>query len=515
MAAGGIDPDMAAVMAAAKRGPPKGLNSRTQVTMDFRQGIPAMAIHGYKDGRPMPPFQPKPPPASWPVVGHVRVHPKHKKKLDGSEHKFLHELPPQVLTENPETFRPDMRDFRDAGSGIQLPVSRWGLRRPLAYSYGDPAAPEITWTHVPGFDNASILDELRKSGKTSKVVNGEMDEFYHPYQTPTRQFLSVLERRKRAELETAAVKAAMTKLLRVYATVIWPVIQYPNAPKSAYTGKRSMYRCFVVPGSITLAKLHDQVLCPIWGWARGYHAYCFEDIRDGSVFGPAKYAGNVDMIHVGKHYHHMADDRDVPLALLLRNKGDMCMYTYDLGECWQMQLDVDHEVTVTDMPKDPVESVGLVGGSLGFPPEDMARLRETIGGHGGPSTYGVFLDKYERNSAKCKKDIEGVETMALNYITPWPQPDTPKRFQPLEFDHEFHKRYLALALAGPQVVKKGQFAAHNVREKTRACETCGDKLSPLRACGGCKQVFYCSTECQKADWKRHKPECLKVKGKAT
>ena len=27
-------------------------------------------------------------------------------------------------------------------------------------------------------------------------------------------------------------------------------------------------------------------------------------------------------------------------------------------------------------------------------------------------------------------------------------------------------------------------------------------------CGGCKEMYYCSRECQKKDWKTHKPDCL-------
>ena len=26
-------------------------------------------------------------------------------------------------------------------------------------------------------------------------------------------------------------------------------------------------------------------------------------------------------------------------------------------------------------------------------------------------------------------------------------------------------------------------------------------------CAGCQEVFYCSLACQRADWRRHKPEC--------
>jgi len=41
-----------------------------------------------------------------------------------------------------------------------------------------------------------------------------------------------------------------------------------------------------------------------------------------------------------------------------------------------------------------------------------------------------------------------------------------------------------------------------------ACRKTPD--TKLLACGGCKQRFYCSKECQKTDWKTHKLECKKI-----
>ncbi len=38
------------------------------------------------------------------------------------------------------------------------------------------------------------------------------------------------------------------------------------------------------------------------------------------------------------------------------------------------------------------------------------------------------------------------------------------------------------------------------------CMICG-KQNELSRCGRCKKVFYCSRECQKADWQNHKPNC--------
>ena len=40
------------------------------------------------------------------------------------------------------------------------------------------------------------------------------------------------------------------------------------------------------------------------------------------------------------------------------------------------------------------------------------------------------------------------------------------------------------------------------------CARCGGSGEPrLLVCGGCKSISYCSTGCQKEDWKNHKPAC--------
>lgn len=44
--------------------------------------------------------------------------------------------------------------------------------------------------------------------------------------------------------------------------------------------------------------------------------------------------------------------------------------------------------------------------------------------------------------------------------------------------------------------------------KHHTCATCGNKNARL-LCSRCKRLSYCSSECQKTDWKRHKYECNK------
>ena len=66
----------------------------------------------------------------------------------------------------------------------------------------------------------------------------------------------------------------------------------------------------------------------------------------------------------------------------------------------------------------------------------------------------------------------------------------------------------------PYVEKVGRFAAGPAAAKPsepeKRCQKCGGPGKPnLLVCGGCKGASYCSTDCQKADWKTHKGTCRK------
>ena len=43
--------------------------------------------------------------------------------------------------------------------------------------------------------------------------------------------------------------------------------------------------------------------------------------------------------------------------------------------------------------------------------------------------------------------------------------------------------------------------------RRRACACCGASGAQVRACRACHSVAYCGRECQKRDWRRHKPQC--------
>jgi len=52
------------------------------------------------------------------------------------------------------------------------------------------------------------------------------------------------------------------------------------------------------------------------------------------------------------------------------------------------------------------------------------------------------------------------------------------------------------------------------KEKRNACEHCNKKTKDeLKQCGRCKNVSYCSRECQVAHWPKHKIDCTKNESK--
>jgi len=44
-------------------------------------------------------------------------------------------------------------------------------------------------------------------------------------------------------------------------------------------------------------------------------------------------------------------------------------------------------------------------------------------------------------------------------------------------------------------------------DSTPNCIVCGKEDKEMSKCAGCHRIYYCSRECQKSDWKRHKSVC--------
>jgi hypothetical protein len=59
--------------------------------------------------------------------------------------------------------------------------------------------------------------------------------------------------------------------------------------------------------------------------------------------------------------------------------------------------------------------------------------------------------------------------------------------------------------------KSQRFPEISGSDPAEACENCGaTDSSQLKDCGGCGGVAYCSRECQKSSWRKHKPNCSRL-----
>lgn len=66
--------------------------------------------------------------------------------------------------------------------------------------------------------------------------------------------------------------------------------------------------------------------------------------------------------------------------------------------------------------------------------------------------------------------------------------------------------------AGETLMKLDEPLAHCllIEKKAKLCDYCFS-IASLKQCSICKAMHYCSTDCQKADWKVHKQECPSFK----
>jgi hypothetical protein len=47
-----------------------------------------------------------------------------------------------------------------------------------------------------------------------------------------------------------------------------------------------------------------------------------------------------------------------------------------------------------------------------------------------------------------------------------------------------------------------------IRDGKECCFNCKEPKEKLKRCGRCLNIHYCSPECSRADWARHKPNCV-------
>ncbi len=114
-----------------------------------------------------------------------------------------------------------------------------------------------------------------------------------------------------------------------------------------------IWRRFVVPGSISLDRLHD-VIQIVMGW-KDYHLHEF-------TIGKKRYTEDPE------HQDDGATEGKVRLVELVKQKGRTIRYLYDFGDGWE------HEITIDDSrywnPELQVPVICLEG-ARACPPEDI------------------------------------------------------------------------------------------------------------------------------------------------
>jgi hypothetical protein len=114
------------------------------------------------------------------------------------------------------------------------------------------------------------------------------------------------------------------------------------------------------------------------------------------------------------------------------------------------------------------------------------------------SSYRFFIG--QRVEAAATEGFVPGKVVKFNFMRPGMT--DPAAYQIL-LDHSSSSRFIMALTDSPDFIRPLGFT------KTDTCALCGvgSTTMKLSNCSACQRVQYCSGECQKADWKTHKPLC--------
>ena len=304
-----------------------------------------------------------------------------------------------------------------------------------------------------------------------------------------------------------------------------------------------VWRTFKVSSEISLHLLHDKIIGPVMGWVRNYHAYAFNDVKDGSMFGPNSSTA-IDMMHKRNHGHVFIDAETIKLGQLCWEKGDALGYVYDFGDQFT------HHMTVTAFSEDENADgkVVVLSGANACPPEDSNGLDGM-----GNAPYGKLVRAWSSMKSGAKSKARSAIMGSLNYQ------GEQTLYEPTRFDLQKCQERVRKALASKNSAKSGtkkfnmtlnrgnddamsSFLGRSAQKGERVqrthnddnhgmfmsetistkkdgrdvslCNQCGNPQG-LKRCSQCHVALYCSGACQKQHWKEgHNKECKTMGKKA-
>jgi len=205
-----------------------------------------------------------------------------------------------------------------------------------------------------------------------------------------------------------------------------------------------VYRKIKVSSGINLELLHDKVIAPCFGWTRNYHTYYFKTGGNNVVYYTQKDTDAADATAwLSQSFLPSSQDRmagpksglkpeSATLGDLLKNVGDYCFYTYDLGDCWIHRLTVEKVFSVEESDG----KIDIIEGAMRCPPED---------GEGCTTYQEEILDLYNEQTEN-PTNVENAREWAEACFKQRGALNVRGSFRPAEFNLLETKLALAAAL---------------------------------------------------------------------
>ena len=135
--------------------------------------------------------------------------------------------------------------------------------------------------------------------------------------------------------------------------------------------------------------------------------------------------------------------------------------------------------------------------------------------------FGQYEEKNHTRMLFCGL-VEGLDLHAVLYRKPdllwanvrldWPTTELAKRTVKLMQKHSGAAKVIDYSYGIPSGEFRTLALAHR-RKAMKECFNCGAAKKELKTCTGCRNAWYCTTDCQQQNWRVHKSCCSHFKGK--